>query len=537
MTAAWDADALLALLVEDNAADAEVVAASLGSGDGSPPGPVRLLRASSVDAACDALDRHPIDVVLLDLGIGHTVGLEALHRVRSSAPDVPVVALAGPGDQAGALAALRAGAQDYILKPPPDGTTLRRILRYARERQQLCRRLDTSMRVAGRAARRWRLLAEVDEALARAPDASAAIGAVARRVVPDAADCFVLDLDGKDDFPAVLEVAHVDAARTGALRNRVRHFLDGSADPEGCEDASAPPERSFLDLVGAASGMAIPIRVGGHVHGVMILGTMPGRRDTAVDVEFGHTLADRIRLSLEQARSFRRTQRAVDARDRAVGIVSHDLGNLLSTIQICATALLDRDTPDASGMRHMGQIIQRSAAWMQQIVHDLLDRASLDAGRLALDRRPTNVSEAIGAAQAMFSPVAEEQSVELLVEGDGGLPLVHADAHRLLQVLANLLSNAMKFTPPGGRVVLAAKPSTGGVRFTVTDTGRGIPAEELPHVFDWFWQSERGGKIGTGLGLAIASGLVEAHGGRLHVESSVGHGTTFWFTLPVGDAA
>jgi signal transduction histidine kinase len=537
MTAALDTDALLALLVEDDVADAEVVATSLASGNGPHPGPVRLLRAATVDDACDALDRYPIDVVLLDLKIDHSVGLGALHRVRSSAPDVPVVALAGPGDEAGALAALRAGAQDYLLKPPPDGTTLRRILRYARERQQLCQRLDAAMRVAGRAARRWRLLAEVDEALARTPDISAAIGAVARRVVPDAADCFVLDLDGKDDLPAVLEVAHVDADRTGALRNRVRDFLDGSSSPGSCEGGSAPPERSFLDLLGAASGMAIPLRVGGHVHGIMILGTMTGRRDVAVDVAFGHTLAERIRLSLEQGRSFRQSQRAVDARDRAVGIVSHDLGNLLSTIQICATALLDRETPDATGMRHMGQIIQRSAAWMQQIVHDLLDRASLDAGRLALDRRPTNVSEAIGAAQVMFSPMAEEQSVELLVEGEGGLPLVNADAHRLLQVLSNLLSNAMKFTPPGGRVVLAAGPSTGGVRFTVSDTGRGIPAEELPHVFDWFWQSERGGKIGTGLGLAIASGLVEAHGGRLHVESAVGHGTTFWFTLPVGGAA
>jgi signal transduction histidine kinase len=283
--------------------------------------------------------------------------------------------------------------------------------------------------------------------------------------------------------------------------------------------------------------MAIPLRVGGHVHGIMILGTMTGRRDVAADVAFGHTLAERIRLSLEQGRSFRQSQRAVDARDRAVGIVSHDLGNLLSTIQICATALLDRETPDATGMRHMGQIIQRSADGMQQIVHDLLDRASLDAGRLALDRRPINVSEAIGAVQVMFSPVADEQSVELLVEGEGGLPLVNADAHRLLQVLSNLLSNAMKFTPPGGRVILAAGLSIGGVRFTVSDTGRGIPAEELPHVFDWYWQSERGGKIGTGLGLAIASGLVEAHGGRLHVESAVGHGTTFWFTLPVGGAA
>jgi CheY-like chemotaxis protein len=172
MKSARDADALLALLVEDDAADAEVVAACLASCNGPHPGPVRLLRAASVDAACDALGRYPIDVVLLDLKIDHTVGLEALHVVRSAAPGVPVVALASHGDEVGAVAALRAGAQDYLLKPPPDGTTLRRILRYARERQQLCQRLAAAERMAGLAARRWRLLAEVDEVLARTPDAA-----------------------------------------------------------------------------------------------------------------------------------------------------------------------------------------------------------------------------------------------------------------------------------------------------------------------------------------------------------------------------
>jgi signal transduction histidine kinase len=243
--------------------------------------------------------------------------------------------------------------------------------------------------------------------------------------------------------------------------------------------------------------------------------------------------------------------RAVAARDRAVGIVSHDLGNPLSTIQICATALLDPEPPSATGVRHMAQIIQRSAAWMQQIVQDLLDRASLDAGRLVLNRQPTAASDVIGAAQVIFGPVAAEQEIEFVVEIAPDVPAVDADPRRLLQILSNLLSNAIKFTPAGGRIVVSARAAQPEmlepqaragrdralVRFQVSDTGVGIAPEDLAHVFDWFWHSEPAGKMGTGLGLAIAGGLVEAHHGRLHVESAPGQGSAFWFTLAAASSA
>jgi signal transduction histidine kinase len=134
--------------------------------------------------------------------------------------------------------------------------------------------------------------------------------------------------------------------------------------------------------------------------------------------------------------------------------------------------------------------------------------------------------------------------LEFVAECAPDLPRVDADPRRLLQALSNLLSNAMKFTPAGGRVVLSARaadetshPHTAGVeggavRFAVSDTGRGIPPEDLDRVFDWFWQSRRGERSGTGLGLAIAKGLIEAHRGHLHVESVPGHGSTFWFAVP-----
>jgi signal transduction histidine kinase len=255
-------------------------------------------------------------------------------------------------------------------------------------------------------------------------------------------------------------------------------------------------------------------------------------------------------VALAQARQLRRTERAVSARDRAVSIVSHDLRSPLSTILICAKALLDPQPAPASGVRQMGELIQRSAEWMQQIVDELLDRAAIDSGRFPLNRKPTEVTEIISAAHEMFSTLAASREIDFVLHSATHLPMMDADPHRLLQALSNLIGNAMKFTPAGGRVELLAQdsradfagrhPGAGtdpGVRFAVRDTGNGIATEDLAHVFEWFWHSPREARGGIGLGLAIAKGIIEAHRGRLHVESAVGLGSTFWFTVPaVGHA-
>jgi signal transduction histidine kinase/DNA-binding response OmpR family regulator len=542
---------LIALLVEGDPADVQRIVDRLASPAAtSHVASVHLLRADSVRMACAMLARVVVDVVILDLALADEGGLDALRRLRAAAPGTPVVVLTDTADEAAALEALRAGAQDYVLKPPPDGATLRRILRYARERHQLLQELDVAVRASALVAGRWRLLAEVGNVLASRADVACAVAEVGRLIVPGAADCFVLYLAGDDDVPTIMEVAHVDAARAAVVRERVCAYL---MDPElanerlaallddvEAEGANAPrgmPD-ALLRLLIAASGVAVPLRVGGEQRGFMALAAIGGARDALADAELGRWIADRISLALDQARLLRQMERAVAARDRAVGIVSHDLRNPISTIQICATALLDPDPPPASGVRHMAQIIQRSAAWMQQIVRDLLDRASLDAGRITLDLRPTAVSDIMGAAQVMVAPLAEEQALMLVVESPPDLPWVEADPHRLLQVLLNLLSNAMKFTPPGGRVVLSAcmtdaGGSTPSVCFTVSDTGPGIAPEDLAHVFDWFWHARRSEQTGAGLGLAIAKGLIEAHRSRLCVDSVLGHGSTFWFTLPV----
>jgi signal transduction histidine kinase len=165
------------------------------------------------------------------------------------------------------------------------------------------------------------------------------------------------------------------------------------------------------------------------------------------------------------------------------------------------------------------------------LIRDLLDVASIEAGRLALESHLETPAHMLEQAADMFAAMASTHGVVLETRITPGLPAVRADAERVLQGLANLLTNSLRFTERGGHITLLAEPDPTGVRFVVEDTGIGIASEDLPHVFDRFWQRQHGGGHG-GLGLSIVHGIVDAHGGQVMVESTPGKGSRFSFTLP-----
>jgi signal transduction histidine kinase len=171
-------------------------------------------------------------------------------------------------------------------------------------------------------------------------------------------------------------------------------------------------------------------------------------------------------------------------------------------------------------------------------MQDLLDVASIEAGRLSIEAEPQSVNDLIESGLELVREQAAERNVALKGPGVGRLPLVEVDGHRVQQVLGNLIGNALKFTPPDGCISVFASYDDREVTIHVNDTGPGIPAADLPHVFDRFWHARRGAATrGTGLGLAIVQGIVRAHGGRVWADSVVGVGSTFSFTLPVYRAA
>lgn len=218
-----------------------------------------------------------------------------------------------------------------------------------------------------------------------------------------------------------------------------------------------------------------------------------------------------------------------------LAIVSHDLRTPLSTISLGTSLLADASHPQED-KAHLLEIIRRAADRMERLIKDLQELGRLESGRsLRIDVRRVEVAlllrEGCEALHIQARAKGQEVSCELPAP-----PLdVYADRDRICQVVGNLIGNAIKFTPRGGHIALFARRDGREVQVSVTDQGPGIPEKDLRHVFEPYWQAKDTARLGAGIGLKIAKGLVEAHGGRIWVESKVGLGTTFSFTLPVAD--
>ena len=195
-----------------------------------------------------------------------------------------------------------------------------------------------------------------------------------------------------------------------------------------------------------------------------------------------------------------------------------------------ATLALRTGLPGDADRRAI-EAIRRSALRMDRLIGDLLDASMIEAGRLSVETTIQPVEQMVReAVEALEAPAAQKR---IRLEASGGSDLgVFCDRGRMLQVFANLIGNATKFTPEGGSITVRVEPRGPEVMFFVTDTGPGIPDDQLPRLFDRFWQAKRTARLGTGLGLTIAKGIIEAQGGRIGVESQLGVGSTFFFTLP-----
>jgi signal transduction histidine kinase len=220
------------------------------------------------------------------------------------------------------------------------------------------------------------------------------------------------------------------------------------------------------------------------------------------------------------------------AHERVMEVVVHDLRNPLTAIKATSDALQSRPGLEEHS-RHRLKIIDRSASRMESLIRDLVDAGQADHGTLLMMIERENALSIVEEAIELQTPVARERGVILESGGPEGPMFVNADRHRILQVLANLIGNALRFTPEGGRITVridAEAPDKNRlVRFVVDDTGTGIKPEHLPHVFEQYW---KGDAKGTGLGLYIAQSIVRAHGGDIGVQSEPGRGASFFFTVP-----
>ena len=215
-------------------------------------------------------------------------------------------------------------------------------------------------------------------------------------------------------------------------------------------------------------------------------------------------------------------------RRRLLADVTHELRTPLTIMQGNLEALLDGVYPADSA--HLEPILDETRV-LSRLVDDLRTLSLAEAGALTLHREPTDVRQLLTDSVASFRIQADAANIELAAALDGALPQAEIDPVRVREVLSNLLSNALRYTPRGGTVRVGASVADGNVRVSVRDSGPGIAAEALPHIFDRFYKSDE--SRGAGLGLAIAKSLVVAHGGEIDATSEVGHGTEMRFTLPI----
>ncbi|CAN5726779.1 hypothetical protein BH23GEM5_BH23GEM5_19930 [soil metagenome] len=404
-----------------------------------------------------------------------------------------------------------------------------------------------------------RFLAQASALLDTSLDPEVTLGGLARLAVPTLADYCLIDLVVEGGAVHRVASAHMDPSKEQLLRKDEHHPAD--VDPEqhpvvkvvrtgqavlvrNCTEAIIKAiahdaeHYKILGQLGLRSFMVVPLMAREHTLGAITLAAAEsGRSYSPVELMTAQDLARRAALAIDNAQLYENAQRAIRAREEVLAVVSHDLRNPLNTISLGASALVDASTERRTSHAKYLELIRHAAEQANAMIKNLLDVSGIESGHFSVDPSQQDIAELVQQARDLHLPLAEEKSVRLECEIADNLASAWADGFQLQRVFANLLCNAVKFTPSGGVITLRAEQLGGELRFSVSDTGPGIPPDHLPYVFDRYWQAKRGDRRGAGLGLSIARGIVEAHGGRIWVESTPGAGTTFFFTLPKASIA
>jgi len=486
------------LLVEDSPSDAELLQETLHSVGG---GPFAFTWVESLGEALDVLRRDAFDVLLLDLSLPDSHGAETFIRAREATPWLPIVVLTGVSDEGIGLEAMRHGIQDYLVKGHADGHQLARAIRYAIERKRV-------------EQERERLLDEVGR---QAAEMNASINAIADGVILLAPDGTLLRMNAAAQ--ALLCLPHEMTAHT--IEARLQHFTLKTEDGKSFPLSDFPTLRALRGEVvhGAITSLTRP---DGNTYWLSVSSApirMPDGRiigvvSTFSDITRMHELQEQQRLLLHT--------------------ISHDLRSPLTVI--LGHAELLKEIMDEEGitgaMPFSTGSIRTAAQRMNTMIEELVASARQEGSRTQYQSQPIHLPAYLTDLFHRTRGALVSERVQLELPQD--MPLVQANPDRLERILTNLLSNALKYSPPECPVTVRALQEAGEVVISVSDLGAGIAAEEQPFLFERFYRASNQRAVdGIGLGLHITRTLVEANGGRIWVKSELGKGSTFSFTLPL----
>jgi signal transduction histidine kinase len=544
------------LLVDDTPANLLALSVVLG------PLGARLVEARSGAEALEHVRREPFAVVLLDVQMPGLDGFEVARRMRQSehGRDVPIVFMtAVHRDEGYARRGYAVGAADYITKPFDVDVLRARVKAFVdlfQQREEV-RKAHVAIRTLERDEAVRRLIAF--ERIATAALDTDDLAVLLRELLDiflgavDAADSAAVLLRRGDELKMQAAVGFGGAGIDEHVPMRVGDGFCGAIaaerQPLELDDAVGSPRvrSSWFRARGTRGLYGVPLLHEGEVIGVALVGSTRASRFSDADKRLFGAMAERAAwvvarhrerseraALLERERAARaEAELANQAKDQFLATISHELRTPLNAI-LGWTLLAKRDAPPA--LEHALAVIERNARAQARIIEDVLDITRIVSGNFRLDLVPTNLAEVVHAAAESIRPAADARGVELAIT-TGSLGPTMGDPERLQQVVWNLLSNGVKFTPKGGRVALDASREGNELVMRVSDTGQGVDAGFLPHIFEAFRQadgstSRRHG--GLGLGLAIVKQLVQAHGGTIQIASDgLGKGATFTVRFPV----
>jgi signal transduction histidine kinase/CheY-like chemotaxis protein len=493
--------------------------------------------------ALELLRQQEVDLLLLDVRMPEISGIEVMRRVRQFAPDLAIVVMTGYASMEMAIEAVKQGATDFLQKPFQNLDNLRLAVAEALAKRDLTRERSRSRALMHLVQVSEQIAASLEEDVLVQVALHAAMeetGAWRGSVMLYEPGKEVLYLSGAVGLPAEVPPGFAVGLSEG-VAGRVLQL----GEPLLVEDVREDPRMADLPLSHQEryqnpSFLAMPIRSGERILGVLNLSEKSGLRPFQMsDLEVAGLLCNQLAIALEKARlfteiqeSYRRLREVDRLKSEFLNIAAHELRTPLSVI--LGYAMMLRQELDGMLQEYSAAMVD-SALQLTRLVDDMTNLRYLEAGGVVLNLATLDLHDFVADEVEQFRQVDEAKGHLITCEVPADLPPAYADPEKISLVLGNLLSNASKFTPPGGQIRVWVEAQDNKVLVAVRDTGCGIAREEWEHIFEPFYQvgdSLRRAHGGMGLGLSIARELVLLHGGKIWVDSEVGQGSTFFFTLP-----
>ena len=540
------------------------------------PGNMKITTSSSPQEALALAAITEFDAIISDIKMPGKDGLTLLKELKEVSPDTPILLMTAHDDREHVVMALRGGAYDYIQKPIDTdyfvaslyrAVQMRQLSRQVMEQKKALENHAHTLEItvqeavaqAQEAQRRLAFLASASTLLGSSLDYEATLSRVARLAVLFLADyCIVDSLEESGELRCV-GVAHVDRS----LENTIRHVRDqydssnieqytgykvshnhqpmlmSQLSLEALEKCAVNPEQfeNFKKL-NPGSMMIVPMEANDRTLGVLTFVRIgSGREYQPDDLALAEDLTRRAAMAVENARLYRETQRALHIRDQFLSIAAHELKTPLTTL-LGNVQLLQRrmERSGQTGEREMRHLVNLAAQThrLNRLVDSLLNLNRLEAGQLTIDRAPVELNRLVRQVIDEFRDIIDTHTIDYQEDEE---PInFEGDELRLEQVLQNLLHNAIKYSPEGGHITVELTRNENQVSIRVSDSGIGIPAQALPHLFNRFYRVEddKAKKIsGLGLGLYIVKEIISLHGGTIEVESEEEKGSTFTIHFPI----